>query len=95
MATHGTNPAVKKSAYNAVTGFTPIGMTGGTANSLVVTPRVPVNNLRELVAYAQANPSKLDYGTSGKGTLNHLLMEQIKRESLTACERNSRARYTS
>ena len=78
VATHGTNPAVKKSAYNAVTGFTPVGMIGGTPNLLVVTPRVPVSNLRELVAYAQANPSKLDYGTSGKGTLNHRLMEQFK-----------------
>ena len=78
VATHGTNPAVKKSAYNAVTGFTPVGMIGGTPNLLVVTPRVPVSNLRELVAYAQANPSKLDYGTSGKGTLNHPLMEQFK-----------------
>ena len=78
VATHGTNPAVKKSGYDAVRDFSPIAMIGGTPNLLVVTPRVPVNNLKEMVAYAQANPSKIDYGTSGKGTLNHLLMEQFK-----------------
>jgi tripartite-type tricarboxylate transporter receptor subunit TctC len=78
VATHGTNPAVRRSPYDAVKDFTPIAMIGGTPNLLVVSPSVPVNTVQEFVAYARANPSKIDYGTSGKGTLNHLLMEQFK-----------------
>jgi tripartite-type tricarboxylate transporter receptor subunit TctC len=79
VATHATNPAVKKHlGYDALKDFTPIAMLGGTPNLLVVAKAVPVNSLQELVAYAKANPTKLSYGTSGVGTLNHLLMEQFK-----------------
>ena len=42
---------------------------------------VPVATLQEFVAYAKANPRKVDYGTSGVGTLNHLVMEQFKHAS--------------
>src|SRR5258708_36333237 len=79
VATHVTNPAVKHNlGYDAVKDFTPIAMLGGTPNVLVVARAVPVATLREFVAYAKANPGKVDYGTSGGGTLNHLLMEQFK-----------------
>ena len=82
VATHATNPAVKRNlGYDAVKDFTPIAMLGGTPNVLVVARAVPVNTLREFVAYAKANPGKVDYGTSGVGTLNHLLMEQFKHAS--------------
>jgi len=79
VATHATNPAVKKNlGYDAIKDFTPIAMLGGTPNLLVAARAVPVNTLQELVAYGKANPGKLNYGTSGVGTLNHLLMEQFK-----------------
>jgi len=82
VATHATNPAVKHNlGYDAVKDFTPIAMLGGTPNLLVVARAVPVNTLQELVAYGKANPGKLNYGTSGVGTLNHLLMEQFKHAS--------------
>jgi len=81
VATHGTNPAVKKNIYDPVRDFTPVAMLGGTPNVLVVSRAVPVGTLREFVAYAKANPRKVDYGTSGVGTLNHLVMEQFKRAS--------------
>ena len=82
VATHATNPAVKRDlGYDAVKDFTPIAMLGGTPNVLVVTRAVPVNTLQEFIAYAKANPRKVDYGTSGVGTLNHLVMEQFKRAS--------------
>jgi len=81
VATHGTNPAVKKSGYDAVRDFTPIAMLGGTPNLLVVARSLPVNTLQEFVAYAKANPGKVNYGTSGVGTLNHLVMEQFKHVS--------------
>ena len=82
VATHATNPAVKNNlGYDAVKDFTPIAMLGGTPNLLVVARAVPVNTLQELVGYAKANPGKVNYGTSGVGTLNHLLMEQFKHAS--------------
>ena len=82
VATHATNPAVKRNlSYDAIKDFTPIAMLGGTPNVLVVARAVPVNTLQEFVAYAKANPRKVDYGTSGVGTLNHLLMEQFKHAS--------------
>ena len=81
VATHATNPAVKKSGYDPVKDFTPIAMLGGTPNLLVVARQVPVSTLHEFVAYAKANPTKVQYGTSGVGTLNHLVMEQFKHAS--------------
>ena len=79
VATHATNPAVKKNlGYDANKDFTPIAMLGGTPNLLVAARAVPFDTLQELVAYGRANPGKLNYGTSGVGTLNHLLMEQFK-----------------
>jgi tripartite-type tricarboxylate transporter receptor subunit TctC len=82
VATHATNPAVKKHlGYDAVRDFTPIAMLGGTPNLLVVARAVPVDTLQEFVTYAKANPGKVDYGTSGVGTLNHLVMEQFKHAS--------------
>ena len=82
VATHATNPAVKHNlGYDAVKDFTPIAMLGGTPNLMVVARAVPVNTLQEFVIYAKANPDKVDYGTSGVGTLNHLMMEQFKHAS--------------
>jgi tripartite-type tricarboxylate transporter receptor subunit TctC len=78
VATHGTAPAVKKLPYDAVKDFTPIAMIGGTPNLLVVRPSVPAKTLKEFVDYARAHPGEMTYGTSGKGTLNHLVMEQFK-----------------
>jgi tripartite-type tricarboxylate transporter receptor subunit TctC len=81
VATHATNPAVRKSGYDPVKDFTAIAMLGGTPNLLVVGRQVPVSTLPEFVAYAKANPTKVQYGTSGVGTLNHLVMEQFKHAS--------------
>jgi len=76
VATHATNPAVRKVPYDAIRDFTAIAMIGGTPNLLVVRPSVPVKSLAEFVDYARTN--RIDYGTSGVGTLNHLVMEQFK-----------------
>jgi len=81
VATHGTNPAVRKTPYDPVKSFTPIAMIGGTANVLLTTPAVPAKTLQEFVAYAKAHGDTLSYGTSGNGTLNHLAMEEFKAEA--------------
>ena len=83
VGTHGTNPAVRKVPYDAVNGFTPIAMVGGTPNVLVVTPSLPVKSVQELVTYLKANPGKASYGSAGPGTLTHLAMEQFKENTKT------------
>lgn len=81
VGTHGTNPALRKLPYDAIKDFTPIAMVGGTPNIMVVNPSVPANSLKEFIAYAKANPTSVSYGSSGQGTLTHLVMEQLKEET--------------
>ena len=76
VATHGTNPAVRKVPYDAVNDYTPIAMVGGTPNILVVNPSVPATDLKSLAAWAKAE--KASYGSAGQGSLTHLAMEQLK-----------------
>jgi tripartite-type tricarboxylate transporter receptor subunit TctC len=78
VATHATNPAVRKVPYDAVRDFTPIAMVGGTPNILVVNASLPPTDVRGLLEYSKANAGKLSYGTGGIGTLNHLAMEQFR-----------------
>jgi tripartite-type tricarboxylate transporter receptor subunit TctC len=79
VATHGTSPATRsKLPYNAIKDFTPVGMIGSTPNVLVVNAALPVNNLKEFVAYLKANPAKVSYGSAGQGSLTHLSMEIFK-----------------
>src|SRR5712691_2302254 len=78
VGTHGTNPAVRKLPYDAVKDFTAIAMVGGTPNILVVIPSVPVADLKGFIDYAKENPAKLNYGTGGIGSLNHLAQEQFR-----------------
>jgi tripartite-type tricarboxylate transporter receptor subunit TctC len=78
VATHATNPAVRKVPYDAVKDFTPVAMVGGTPNVLVVSPSVPVDDVKGLVDYIKKNPGKLSYGSGGIGTLNHLLWEEFR-----------------
>jgi tripartite-type tricarboxylate transporter receptor subunit TctC len=81
VATHGTNPAVRKVPYDAVRDFTPIAMVGGTRNLLVVHASVPVADLKSFVEHAKKSAGKLSYGSGGMGTLNHLVMEQFRAEA--------------
>ncbi|WP_225984872.1 Bug family tripartite tricarboxylate transporter substrate binding protein [Noviherbaspirillum aerium] len=81
VGTHGTNPAVRKLPYDAIKGFTPIAMVGGTPNVLVTSPSIPAKNLKEFIDYVKANPDKVSYGSAGQGTLTHLVMEQLKEET--------------
>jgi len=80
VATHGTSPATRKLPYDAIKDFTPVGMIGGTPNVLVVNAALPVNTLKEFVAYLRQNPGKLSYGSAGAGSLTHLTMELFKQQ---------------
>jgi tripartite-type tricarboxylate transporter receptor subunit TctC len=84
---HGISPALyKKQPYDPVRDFAPISLASTTPNVLVVHPSVPARTMAEFIAYAKANPGKLDYGSSGIGQSPHLTMELFK--SLTGVELN-------
>jgi tripartite-type tricarboxylate transporter receptor subunit TctC len=59
-------------SYDPVNDFVPISLVATIENILVVHPGVGANNVRELVAYAKANPGKLAYASSGIGSTYHL-----------------------
>ena len=54
--------------FNVLTDFAPISQIVSSQNFLVTRPTLAPNNIRELIAYAKANPGKLTYGSSGIGT---------------------------
>ena len=62
----------KKIGYDPLKSFAPIIKIGHLPNVLVVHPSVPVQNVKELIAYAKANPGKLSYASSGSGASSHL-----------------------
>jgi tripartite-type tricarboxylate transporter receptor subunit TctC len=80
VATHGTSPATRKLPYDALKDFTAIGMIGATPNVLVVNASLPVNNVKEFIAYVKKNPGKISYGSAGQGSLTHLTMELFKQQ---------------
>ena len=63
--------------FDPVKDLAPVTLLIRLANILAVHPSVPVKDLRELIAYAKANPGKLRYGHPGSGTSNHLSAEQF------------------
>src|SRR5947207_8330843 len=68
---------MKNPSYDAVRDFTPITRMGSFTLMLVVHPSIPAKNVKELIAYAKANPGKLNYASGGSGTSSHLLMEMF------------------
>ena len=81
VATHATSPAVRKLPYDAVRDFTPVAMVGGTPNLLVVAPSLPASDLKSFVELAKKTPGGLKFGSGGLGTLNHLVMEQLRADA--------------
>jgi tripartite-type tricarboxylate transporter receptor subunit TctC len=71
-------PLLRKSAYDPVRDFTPITLVVREVNVLAVHPSVPVNSVKELIAYAKGNPGKLNYSSPGVGSTTHLASELLK-----------------
>ncbi len=69
------NPVFTHTDFNLGKALAPITLLGVVPNVLVAHPSVPANNVRELIAYAKANPDRLAFGTSGAGTASHLAAE--------------------
>jgi tripartite-type tricarboxylate transporter receptor subunit TctC len=64
--------------YDPVRDFVPISLVASMPNVLLVHPSVPVRTLQELVQLAKASPGKLNFGSGGAGTSNHLAGELLK-----------------
>jgi tripartite-type tricarboxylate transporter receptor subunit TctC len=72
-STFATNPSLYKTLpFNVQTDFGPIALTAFIPNLLVVNPSVPANNVAELIAYLKANPDKVNFGSSGNGSSQHI-----------------------
>ncbi|HTE13859.1 MAG TPA: tripartite tricarboxylate transporter substrate-binding protein, partial [Burkholderiales bacterium] len=79
ITTNAVNPVLyKKLPYDHIRDFAPISMIGTVPNALVVHTSVPAKSVKEFLAYAKANPGKINYGSSGLGSAPHLSMELIK-----------------
>lgn len=85
-ATHAVNPWLyARMPYNAATDFAPITQMVRVPNVLVMNAdtanRLKINSVADLIAYAKANPAKLNYGSGGNGSAGHLAGELFKKEA--------------
>jgi tripartite-type tricarboxylate transporter receptor subunit TctC len=85
-ATHAVNPWLySKMPYNAATDFAPITQMVRVPNVLVMNAeaaqRLKIGTLPDLIAFAKANPGKLNYGSGGNGSAGHLAGEMFKRDA--------------
>ena len=69
--------------YDALKDFAPLVLAGNTQNVLVVRNDLGIDNLKDLLEYARKNPGKLNYGSTGSGSSNHLSMELLMRMTNT------------
>ena len=72
---------IRDMPFNWERDFVPVTMIATAPNLLAVHPSVPAKNLKELIAYAKANPGKLTYGSPGIGSGLHLSGELFRREA--------------
>ncbi len=79
VGTHAINPSLyARMPYDAQKDFAPVILVAGVPNVLEVNPSLPVHTVQELIAYARANPGKLNFASSGNGTSIHLSGELFK-----------------
>src|SRR6266850_745537 len=74
---------VKRPDLDPLKALTPVVPTGAVSLYVLLNPSVPANNFDEFLAYARANPGKLNYGTPGNGTSPHIATEVFNREAKT------------
>jgi tripartite-type tricarboxylate transporter receptor subunit TctC len=79
VGTHAINSSVySKMPYDPVKDFAPVTLVAAVPNVLEVNNALPVRSVKDLIAYAKANPGKLNFASSGNGTSIHLSGELFK-----------------
>jgi tripartite-type tricarboxylate transporter receptor subunit TctC len=82
VSTISINPSLyKKLAINPLKDLAPVGLVASTPSLLAVPVTLPVNSVQELIAYAKANPGKVNFGSAGNGTSHHLSGELFKQQA--------------
>ncbi len=74
----------KKAGWDPIKDFAPVAMLTRAPQVVAARGNLPVNNLRELVAFAKANPDKLNYASSGNGSIQHIAGELFKQMTGTS-----------
>ena len=77
---HVSNPILMDKLPWDTKQLTPIGLVTVATNVIAVHPSLPVNNLKEFIAYAKANPTKLNYASQGNGSVSHIGTEVFKQK---------------
>jgi tripartite-type tricarboxylate transporter receptor subunit TctC len=75
------NPILSKVPYDSERDFVPVSLISTGPNILVVNPATPVKTLGEMIDYARANPGKVNFGSSGPGSVAHLSGEMFKNDA--------------
>ena len=76
---HVGNPHLfKQAGWDPIRDFAPVAMMTRAPQVIAISPKVPANNLRELIAYAKAHPGQLNYASSGNGSIQHIAGELFK-----------------
>ena len=80
IGSHAVTPArfAKKLTYDPIRDFAFPSMIGGVPNLFMVHPSFPAKTLKQFIAYAKANPGKVNFGSSGVGASPHLSIELLK-----------------
>src|SRR5919202_3356963 len=77
--THGINPSLyKRVPYDPVKDFAPVVFVATSPNVFVAHPSFRPNSIAELVAYAKADPGKVNFASAGSGTTTHMSAELLK-----------------
>jgi tripartite-type tricarboxylate transporter receptor subunit TctC len=77
--TYTLNTAMKIASYDLLKDFEPVAITGLISYALVVNPSIPAQSVAELVAYAKANPGKINCASAGVGTVPHIACEYLNK----------------
>jgi tripartite-type tricarboxylate transporter receptor subunit TctC len=75
------NPSIYKLPYDPATAFVPVAILGAGPVVIAVTSKLPVGNLKELLALAREKPGSLNYATAGVGSFQHLASELFKQQA--------------